>query len=50
VQKFQDLNLDWVQLSQKDEDFRSFFKKWPRNFKVEILQIIYLFLELFKKE
>jgi putative NIF3 family GTP cyclohydrolase 1 type 2 len=27
VQKFQDLNLDWVQLSQKDEDFRSFFKK-----------------------
>ncbi|KAB8318041.1 Nif3-like dinuclear metal center hexameric protein [Tolypothrix campylonemoides VB511288] len=27
VQKFQDLNLDWVQLSQKDEDFRSFFQK-----------------------
>lgn len=26
VQKFQDLNLDWVQLSQKDEDFRSFFQ------------------------
>jgi dinuclear metal center YbgI/SA1388 family protein len=25
VQKFQALNLDWVQLSQKDEDFRQFF-------------------------
>jgi dinuclear metal center YbgI/SA1388 family protein len=25
VQKFQSLNLDWVQLSQKDEDFRQFF-------------------------
>ncbi|WP_341528059.1 Nif3-like dinuclear metal center hexameric protein [Nostoc sp. UHCC 0302] len=25
VQKFQDLNIDWVQLSQKDEDFRHFF-------------------------
>jgi putative NIF3 family GTP cyclohydrolase 1 type 2 len=24
VQKFQALNLDWVQLSQKDEDFRQF--------------------------
>ncbi|WP_017315512.1 Nif3-like dinuclear metal center hexameric protein [Mastigocladopsis repens] len=26
VQKFKYLNLDWVQLSQKDEDFRSFFQ------------------------
>ncbi|MEH2399483.1 Nif3-like dinuclear metal center hexameric protein [Nostoc sp.] len=25
VQKFQSLNLDWVKLSQKDEDFRQFF-------------------------
>lgn len=25
VQKFQSLNLDWVQLSKKDEDFRQFF-------------------------
>jgi dinuclear metal center YbgI/SA1388 family protein len=25
VQKFRSLNLDWVQLSQKDEDFRQFF-------------------------
>ncbi|MBC1237043.1 Nif3-like dinuclear metal center hexameric protein [Nostoc sp. 2RC] len=25
VQKFQSLNLDWAQLSQKDEDFRQFF-------------------------
>ncbi|MDZ8107327.1 MAG: Nif3-like dinuclear metal center hexameric protein [Nostoc sp. DedQUE12a] len=25
AQKFQSLNLDWVQLSQKDEDFRQFF-------------------------
>jgi dinuclear metal center YbgI/SA1388 family protein len=25
VQKFQALNLEWVQLSQKDEDFRQFF-------------------------
>lgn len=25
VQKFRFLNLDWVQLSQKDEDFRQFF-------------------------
>lgn len=25
VGKFQSLNLDWVQLSQKDEDFRQFF-------------------------
>jgi dinuclear metal center YbgI/SA1388 family protein len=25
VQKFQALNLDWIQLSQKDEDFRQFF-------------------------
>ncbi|MBD2387986.1 Nif3-like dinuclear metal center hexameric protein [Cylindrospermum sp. FACHB-282] len=25
VQKFHSLNLDWVQLSQKDEDFRQFF-------------------------
>jgi hypothetical protein len=23
VQKFMSLNLDWVKLSQKDEDFRS---------------------------
>lgn len=26
VQKFQSLNLDWVQLSAKDEDFRQFFQ------------------------
>ncbi|HIK05264.1 MAG TPA: Nif3-like dinuclear metal center hexameric protein [Trichormus sp. M33_DOE_039] len=26
VQKFQSLNLDWVQLSTKDEDFRQFFQ------------------------
>ncbi|QLE56958.1 Nif3-like dinuclear metal center hexameric protein [Nostoc sp. TCL26-01] len=26
VQKFQSLNLDWVQLSQKDEDFRQFLE------------------------
>jgi putative NIF3 family GTP cyclohydrolase 1 type 2 len=25
VQKFQALNLEWVKLSQKDEDFRQFF-------------------------
>ena len=27
VQKFHSLNLDWVELSQKDEDFRNFFQK-----------------------
>lgn len=27
VQKFHNLNLAWVQLSHKDEDFRSFFQK-----------------------